>query len=107
MKNRKITHRILSILLTFAIVASLCSCAKVDSDFNDLNGSITGNTYECQFYSNDGQKFMTVSGSKIDMNSNIIRERTFNGDSWEIPFARTVVKMYIGRFAKTFPKPPN
>ena len=25
---------------------------------------------------------MTVSGSKIDMNSNIIRERTFNGDSW-------------------------
>lgn len=44
MKNRKITHRILSILLTFAIVASLCSCAKVDSDFNDLNGSITGNT---------------------------------------------------------------
>lgn len=82
MKNRKITHRILSILLTFAIVASLCSCAKVDSDFNDVNGSITGNTYECQFYSNDGQKFMTVSGSKIDMNSNIIRERTFNGDSW-------------------------
>lgn len=54
MKNRKITHRILSILLTIAIVASLCSCAKVDSDFNDLNGSITGNTYECQFYSNDG-----------------------------------------------------
>lgn len=82
MKIRKITHRILSILLTIAIVASLCSCAKVDSDFNDLNGSITGNTYECQFYSNDGQKFMTVSGSKIDMNSNIIRERTFNGDSW-------------------------
>lgn len=188
MKIRKIPHRILSILLTIAIVASLCSCAKVDSDFNDLNGSITGNTYECQFYSNDGQKFMTVSGSKIDMNSNIIRERTFNGDSWgytntlssvvtitvdgcqisncgstvlftekglepdvnfqmqdinsntdgsigdntivanvvnkyknafgkpvvllfraswEIPFARTVVKMYIGRFAKTFPKPPN
>lgn len=82
MKIRKITHRILSILLTIAIVASLCSCAKVDSDFNDLNGSITGHTYECQFYSNDGQKFMTVSGSKIDMNSNIIRERTFNGDSW-------------------------
>lgn len=37
MKIHKITHRILSILLTFAIVASLCSCAKVDSDFNDLN----------------------------------------------------------------------
>ena len=44
MKNRKITHRILSVLLTFAIVASLCSCAKVDSDFNDLNGSIGDNT---------------------------------------------------------------
>lgn len=42
MKIHKITHRILSILLTIAIVASLCSCAKVDSDFNDLNGKHYG-----------------------------------------------------------------
>lgn len=49
MKIRKITHRILSILLTIAIVASLCSCAKVDSDFNDLNGSITGTRMNASF----------------------------------------------------------
>ena len=81
MKIRKITHRILSILLTIAIVASLCSCAKVDSDFNDLNGSITGNTYECQFYSNDGQKFMTVSGSKIDVNNPRLKSRACISES--------------------------
>lgn len=57
-------------------------CAMFDSEVNSLNGSITGNTYECQFYSNDGNKFMTLTGQKIDINSNIIRERTYDSDGW-------------------------
>lgn len=72
---------ILSILLTIILALSLCSCAELESDFNDLNGSITGNTYDCEFYSNDGEKFMTVTGSKIDMNSNVVHEYTYNGES--------------------------
>lgn len=72
---------ILSILLTIILALSLCSCAELESDFNDLNGSITGNTYDCEFYSNDGEKFMTVTGSKIDMNSNVVSEYTYNGES--------------------------
>lgn len=71
---------ILSILLTIILAFSLCSCAELESDFNDLNGSITGNTYDCEFYSNDGEKFMTVTGSKIDMNSNVVSEYTYNGE---------------------------
>ena len=57
-------------------------CAMFDSEVNSLNGSITGNTYECQFYSNDGNKFMTLTGQKIDINSNVIRERTYDSDGW-------------------------
>ena len=53
-----------------------------DSEVNSLNGSITGNTYECQFYSNNGNKFMTLTGQKIDINSNIIRERAYDSDGW-------------------------
>ena len=72
---------ILSILLTILLALSLCSCTELESDFNDLNGSITGNTYNCEFYSNDGEKFMNVTGSKIDMNANVVREYTYNGES--------------------------
>ena len=76
-------RRILSLSLVIAVVAVLCSCAQLDSEFNDLNGSITGNTYNCEFYSNDGEKFMTVSGSKIDMNSNVVKEQTWGSeDGW-------------------------
>lgn len=78
---KKILHRITSLALVIILVLSLCSCAELESDFNDINGSITGNTYNCEFYSNDGEKFMNVTGSKIDMNANVVREYTYNGES--------------------------
>lgn len=65
------------------IISILCSgCAFFQSEVNSLNGSITGNTYECQFYSNHGQKFMTMNGQKIDLSENVIREHTWTGDGW-------------------------
>ena len=60
----------------------LTGCAGFQSEVNSLNGSITGNTYECQFFSNHGQKFMTMSGQKIDINENIVRERIYTDRGW-------------------------
>lgn len=74
--------KIVCVFLSLFMVFILSSCAMFDSEVNSLNGSITGNTYECQFYSNDGNKFMTLTGQKIDINSNIIRERTYDSDGW-------------------------
>lgn len=74
--------KIVCVFLSLCMMFILSSCAMFDSGVNDLNGSITGNTYECQFYSNDGNKFMTLTGQKIDINSNIIRERTYDSDGW-------------------------
>lgn len=74
--------KLISVLMVLGIVLSFSGCAMFSSKINSLNGSITGNTYECQFYSNDGNKFMTLTGQKIDINSNIIRERTYDSDGW-------------------------
>ena len=74
--------KIVCIFLSLCMVFILSSCAMFDSKVNSLNGSITGNTYECQFYSNNGNKFMTLTGQKIDINSNVIRERTYDSDGW-------------------------
>lgn len=74
--------KIVCIFLSLCMMFILSSCAMFDSKVNSLNGSITGNTYECQFYSNNGNKFMTLTGQKIDINSNVIRELTYDSYGW-------------------------
>ena len=73
---------IVAIALMLLFATLLTGCAGFKSDVNSLNGSITGNTYECQFFSNHGQKFMTMSGQKIDINENTVRERIYTDKGW-------------------------
>lgn len=75
-------RKLVAILSVLFISVCTTACGAIDSKMNDVVGSIKGNTYECQFYSNDGNKFMTVEGEKIDLASNVVKERTFNGDRW-------------------------
>ena len=70
------------IALMLLLATLLTGCAGFQSDVNSLNGSITGNTYECQFFSNHGQKFMTMTGQKIDINENIVREHIYTDKGW-------------------------
>lgn len=73
---------IIAIAIMLLLATLLTGCAGFQSDVNSLNGSITGNTYECQFFSNHGQKFMTMTGQKIDINENIVRERIYTNKGW-------------------------
>ncbi len=74
--------KVVSIVAGLAMILSLSGCAMFNSDMNSLKGSITGNTYECQFYSNKGEKFMTAEGTNIDINANGVRELTYVDGSW-------------------------
>ena len=46
-------------------MALILAFAMFDSKIESLYGSIVGNTYECQFYTNNGVKFMTAIGDRI------------------------------------------
>lgn len=75
------------IAVTVAIIIVLgmtgCGIAGLGSTFNDMNGTITGNTYHCAFYTNTGENFMNVSGQKIDIDSNAVKELTYSdSDGW-------------------------
>lgn len=76
--KKKILITVLTIL--FAII-SCSGCALWDNEVNELNGSITGNTYNAGFYTNQGENFMNVSGQKIDLQSNVIKEKTYNSNN--------------------------
>ena len=69
-----------AILVAALAVGSLSGCALLDNEVNELNGSITGNTYNASFYSNEGEKFMDMSGQKIDLASNIVKEQSYRSD---------------------------
>ena len=75
--------KLICIFLALCMMSVLAGCAMFGNEVNSLNGSITGNTYECQFYSNDGNKFMTLTGQKIDINANPIREKVYGDRGWE------------------------
>ena len=69
-------------ITTLLIAIGLSGCEGTGSAYDDLQGSITGNTYKCQFYSNSGELFMTASGTNIDLSENIIREYTYSDGHW-------------------------
>ena len=78
--------KLLVLVAMMVVVSSLltgCNWAGFGSSLNDLTGSIKGNTYECQFYSNSGEMFMTAEGKNINMRPNIVNEYTYAGDRWE------------------------
>ena len=78
--NKKI---IVAGMIVAMSVGSLSGCALLDNTVNELNGSITGNTYNASFYSNEGEKFMDMSGQKIELKSNIVDEYTYSsGSGW-------------------------
>lgn len=76
--------KILSTFIVLSLLLSLTGCGFMDNEINELNGSITGNTYNISFYTNEGEKFMDMSGQKIDLSSNIVKEQSYSSDGgWE------------------------
>ena len=78
MKNRR---RLLLLILSTMVILSFTGCAWFKSEINELSGDIKGNTYEAAFYSNNGEKFMTMSGQKINLTSNVVEERTYSEEN--------------------------
>lgn len=57
-----------------------CNWAGLNNDIQEIKGSIKGCTYNCMFYSNTGERFMTVQGENISLSSNVVRERSYSED---------------------------
>lgn len=71
---------LVTVLIMVMVIGCLSGCAVLDNDINEIKGEITGNTYNATFYSNDGNKFMEMSGQKIDLASNVVKEQTYSSD---------------------------
>lgn len=71
--------RYLAILLL--LVVGLTGCAKLQSGIHDLHGSIIGNEYNIDIFDNEGIRTLRSHGKKIDIDNNIVEEKTYSSDS--------------------------
>lgn len=83
-KDNNIGSVIGAVIMVLVIIAAIfwpyIGDALFESKVNDLEGSIKGNTYDCMFYDNNGNLFMTARGENIDLSSNIVKEQTYSSE---------------------------
>ena len=70
--RKRIASAFTIVLLTLSLAG--CDIASWESGINDIKGQLVGNSFECQFYDNYGERFLTASGTKIGMTGNVIEE---------------------------------
>lgn len=74
--------RALLIIISTALILTLAGCAMFQSGIHDLRGSIIGNEYIIDTFDNFGHKVMTTHGQKIDIDNNIVKERSYGEGGW-------------------------
>ncbi|MBR2317058.1 MAG: DUF5052 family protein [Spirochaetales bacterium] len=83
-------------LLISAVVISLAGCAFLQSRLHEIKGSILGNRYNAYFYTNNGTKFMEMSGSNIGFSNNVVKEKLYSGsDSERVASQSSVITITI------------
>ena len=82
-KMRKI-KRALTLAIIFVLMTGTAGCARLQSGVHDLHGSIIGNEYNIDVFDNTGIRTLKSHGKKIDIDNNIVEERTYASatDEW-------------------------
>ena len=76
--------RAVIILLLIAMMLPLSACAQFESGVHDLHGSIIGNEYYIDIFDNTGIRTLRSHGKRIDIDNNIVEERSYSSttDEW-------------------------
>ena len=78
------TERALTIAIILILMAGIAGCAQMQSGIHDLHGSIIGNEYNIDIFDNSGIRTLKSHGKKIDIDNNIVEEKTYavDTDQW-------------------------
>lgn len=75
------TVRALTIAIILILIAGIAGCAQMQSGIHDLHGSIIGNEYNIDIFDNSGIRTLKSHGKKIDIDNNIVEEKTYAADT--------------------------
>ena len=75
--------RVIAAVLLLLTVIGLSGCARLRSGIHDLHGSIIGGEYNIDIFDNNGVRTLRSHGKKIDIDNNVVEERTYSSTSDE------------------------
>lgn len=79
--NRKsIIHSFTACLLIFVMLFSFSGCAMIESGFKDLKGNLVGQEFTIDTFDNFGTLTMKTHGEKINIEPNIVEERSYSSE---------------------------
>ena len=81
---RRTKKTLMITIITLLLMTGLSGCSRLQSGVHDLHGSIIGNEYNIDIFDNTGIRTLRSHGKKIDIDNNIVEERTYNSttDEW-------------------------
>ena len=71
---------IVTIVTMCCFITALSGCAMLESEFNDIKGSLIGNGYRIDTYDNYGSKVLETSGDKINISGNKVETTSYSSD---------------------------
>lgn len=77
---RKSMKKIVGVVVCATLVCTMASCAALDSAVNDLKGDLVGNSYVIETYDNYGNRVLTTSGDKINIEGNSVETTSYDSD---------------------------
>ena len=77
---RKSMKKIVGVVVCATLVCTMTSCAALDSAVNDLKGDLVGNSYMIETYDNYGNRVLTTSGDKINIEGNSVETTSYDSD---------------------------
>ena len=83
MKNHPMKKSVLAMALLLLLIAGQTGCAMFKSGIHDLRGSIIGNEYNIDIFDNLGTRTLRTHGERIDIDNNVVEERTYSSDANE------------------------
>ena len=79
---KKTKERIISAMVI--MVFSLTGCAALESNINDIKGSLVGNGYDIYTYDNYGDLVLSTSGDKISITGNKTETTSYDSEGSKI-----------------------
>lgn len=76
---RKI-KKIVTIVTMSCFITALSGCAMLESEFNDIKGSLIGNGYRIDTYDNYGSNVLETSGDKINISGIKVETTSYSSD---------------------------
>lgn len=76
--------RFFALVMLLLLLTGLTGCARLRSGIHDLHGSIIGNEYNIDIFDNTGVRTLRSHGKRIDIDNNVVEERTYSSttDEW-------------------------